>query len=338
MYVDNQIVHNLMNQAHNNFAIFDGFAKAFSVLLKHDNIACSVSGGKDSDIMLDIITKLDPERKVRYIWFNTGLEYQATKRHLDYLEQKYGIKIERIPPVKSIPASCKEYGQPFLSKYVSGNIYSLQRNGFKWEDKPYEELIAEYPKCSSAIKWWCNKYRNVDRNFAYSIYDISYNKYLKEFLVAHPPWFKISKNCCTYAKKKVSKKFVKDNDIDLMIVGIRKAEGGIRSAQYKTCFSPSDKPDGCDYYRPLFWYTGDDEREYEEIFEVTHSDCYVVWGMVRTGCVGCPFNKNLFKDLEIIQTYEPQIYKAATTIFKDSYEYTRMYKEFVEEQKSKERR
>ena len=327
------IVHELMEQAGSNFAIFDGFAKAFSVLYKHHNIACSVSGGKDSDIMMDIITKLDEEKKVRYIWFNTGLEYQATKDHLDFLEKKYGVEIERVKPIKSIPASCKEYGQPFLSKYVSGCIYSLQRNGFKWEDKPFEELLTEYPKCSSALKWWCNKYRNVERNFAYSIYDISYNKYLKEFLIENPPWFKISKNCCNYAKKKVSAKFIKDNDIDLMIVGIRKAEGGIRSAQYKTCFSPSSDPNGCDFYRPLFWYTADDEREYEEIFGVTHSDCYVVWGMERTGCVGCPFNKNLLKDLEIIKTYEPKIYIAATTIFKDSYKYTQMYRDFVARKK-----
>lgn len=156
-------VHELMNQAEGNFAIFDGFAKAFNVLRQHYNIACSISGGKDSDIMMDIITKLDEEKKVRYIWFDTGLEYKATKDHLDYLEKKYGVTIERIKPLKSIPLSCKEYGQPFLSKYVSGNIYSLQRNNFKWEDKPLEVLLQEYPKCQSAVKWWCNAYRNVER-------------------------------------------------------------------------------------------------------------------------------------------------------------------------------
>lgn len=329
-------VHELMNQAEGNFAIFDGFAKAFNVLRQHYNIACSISGGKDSDIMMDIITKLDEEKKVRYIWFDTGLEYKATKDHLDYLEKKYGVTIERIKPLKSIPLSCKEYGQPFLSKYVSGNIYSLQRNNFKWEDKPLEVLLQEYPKCQSAVKWWCNAYRNVERGFTYSIYDISYNKYLKEFMIENPPWFKISKNCCKYAKKLVSHKFIQDNDLDLMIVGVRKTEGGIRSVQYKTCFTPV--ANGCDYYRPLFWYTDEDEKEYERIFGVTHSDCYTVWGMKRTGCVGCPFNKNLFHDLEVIREYEPLIYRAATNIFKDSYEYTRQYREFVQKMKAAERR
>lgn len=46
--------------------------------------------------MLDLISKIDKDRKVRYIWFDTGLEYQATKDHLKYLEEKYHIEIERI--------------------------------------------------------------------------------------------------------------------------------------------------------------------------------------------------------------------------------------------------
>ncbi len=151
-------ISELLEKADGNYAIFDSFTKAFSVLQKHHNIACSISGGKDSDIMMDIISRLDVERKVRYIWFDTGLEYKATKDHLKDLENKYGVTIEKIKPLKSIPQSCKEYGQPFLSKYVSGNIYSLQRHGFKWEDKPFETLVEEYPGCASAIKWWCNAY------------------------------------------------------------------------------------------------------------------------------------------------------------------------------------
>lgn len=327
----------ILKQVEGNWIMFDGFCKAYSVLIKHYDIACSVSGGKDSDIMMDIVTKLDKEKKVRYIWFNTGIEYQATKDHLKYLEQKYGVTIEEVKPLKTIPVSCKQYGQPFLSKMVSGMLYSLQRNGFKFEDKPMEELLREYPKCKSAIKWWCNAYRNVDRGFTYSIYDISYNKYLKDFLIEHPPWFKISANCCKYAKKKVSAKFIKENYIDLMITGVRKAEGGIRSAQYKTCFTPSDVPLGTDFYRPLFWYKDADEREYEEKFKIQHSECYTVWGMKRTGCVGCPFNKNLFDDLETIKIHEPKIYNAAIHIFKDSYEYTRMYREYIQKRKSEEK-
>ena len=59
--------------------------------------------------MLDLISKIDKDRKVRYIWFDTGLEYQATKDHLKYLEEKYHIEIERIKAIKPIPLSCSEW-------------------------------------------------------------------------------------------------------------------------------------------------------------------------------------------------------------------------------------
>ena len=101
-----------------NFAIIDGYAKAVSVLSRSHTLLCSISGGSDSDIVLDVIHNVDEKKKVRYFWIDTGLEYRATKEHLDDLEKKYGIKIERIKACKPIPVCCKEYGQPFLSKYV----------------------------------------------------------------------------------------------------------------------------------------------------------------------------------------------------------------------------
>lgn len=57
--------------------------------------------------------------KIEYVWFDTGLEYQATKEHLKFLEEKYGIKIKPYKAIKPISISCKQYGQPFISKHVS---------------------------------------------------------------------------------------------------------------------------------------------------------------------------------------------------------------------------
>lgn len=96
-----------------NEAITQSFLKTKQVLNMFDRPLCSISGGKDSDIMLDIITKLDTDRKVKYVFFDTGIEYSATRKHLDYLEEKYGITIDREKAIKPIPITCKEYGQPF---------------------------------------------------------------------------------------------------------------------------------------------------------------------------------------------------------------------------------
>lgn len=78
-----------------NLTIFDALIKAKSVLGRHQKIVVAISGGSDSDVVLDLIEKVKGDKDVKYVWFNTGLEYQATKDHLKYLETKYGIKIER---------------------------------------------------------------------------------------------------------------------------------------------------------------------------------------------------------------------------------------------------
>lgn len=126
----------------------------------------------------------------------------------------------------------------------------------------------------------------------------------------------------------MSKKFVKANDVDLMVVGIRKAEGGSRAGAYHNCFSHNDKT--CDIYRPVFWYKDNDKKDYEEHFNITHSRCYTEYGFKRTGCSCCPFGREYLNELEIAKEKEPKLYKAVTNIFGKSYEYTNEYKKFAQ--------
>ena len=63
-------------------------------IMRYSRIACAVSGGSDSDIMLDMVTRLDKNKKVSYYFVDTGIEMDATKAHISYLERKYGITIE----------------------------------------------------------------------------------------------------------------------------------------------------------------------------------------------------------------------------------------------------
>lgn len=287
---------------------------------KYDKrLVCSISGGSDSDIMLDIVYRCDKNNKVDYVWFDTGLEYQATKDHLQYLENKYNITIIKKRPKVPIPKSCKEYGQPFTSKHpVSEYMSRLQKHDFKWEDKPFEELYKEYPKCKAALQWWCNLNQS-DR------FNICRNKWLKEFIIQNHPNFKISNKCCKYAKKDLIHNLIKEYGYDLNIFGVRKAEGGIRATSYKNCF---DEADGCDNYRPIFWYKDSDKKEYEEYYEVIHSRCYTEYDLKRTGCCDCPYGRDFEDELDVIKKYEPKLYKAVNYIFQDSYEYTRKYREF----------
>jgi 3'-phosphoadenosine 5'-phosphosulfate sulfotransferase (PAPS reductase)/FAD synthetase len=288
-------------------------------------------GGGDSDIILDLCEKCKGEASVDYVWFDTGLEYEATKRHLDDLEQKYGIEIKREKAIKPIPLTCKEYGQPFLSKFVSEMMMRLQKKGFQWEDEPLEVLEERYPHTRVALRWWCNNNNNVNEGYQTSMFNIDHNKYLKEFIMENPPTFKISNLCCKYAKKEVSKKYEAENDIGLTMTGIRKAEGGVRAAAIKGCFSHNDKK--ADQYRPIVWFSNTDKKEYKEKFGIVNSDCYEKWGFKRTGCVGCPYNLKIEHELETVKEREPKLYNAVMNVFKDTYEYTRKYREFVKNRK-----
>lgn len=304
-----------------NVAILDSYSKAYSILCTHKykKVLCSVSGGADSDLILDICARLDIDKIIDYVWFDTGVEFNATKEHLKYLESRYNITIRRERPKKSVPLACKECGQPFLSKYISEMIGRLQQHDFKWEDKPLEVLLKEYPNCNSALRWWCDE-KGEDSKFG-----ISRNKYLKEFMTEHPPTFRISNKCCNYAKKDVSKLLIKQEGYELIITGVRKAEGGVRAAAYKTCFSYGKQ----DNYRPIFWYNNEDKKVYEQHFNIIHSKCYTEYGLTRTGCACCCYSRNLQKELDVCRCYEPNLYKAVNNIFKDSYEYTKAYREYV---------
>ncbi len=283
-------------------------------------------GGADSDVMLDMILRCGGRDKTDFVFFNTGLEYRATLEHLDDLERKYDIKIIRCKPVKPIPVCVKEYGVPFWSKDISGKIYSLQLNDFKWKDEPYEVLADRYPNCKDAIRWWCNE-KPGNR------YNISNIQYLKEFMVQNPPQLKVSAKCCPYAKKKPSRKYEHDG-FDLTCIGVRKSEGGARATAYKTCFSESDD---IDQFRPVWWFSNSDKNEYCKHYGIVHSRCYTEYGMKRTGCCGCPFAKDFEENLERMKKYEPQLYIAAVNIFGESYEYTRKYIKFREEMKQSQK-
>lgn len=306
---------------------------------EYDDIMVSISGGSDSDVILDMFTKLDKDKKIKYVWFDTGLEYKATKEHIKCLEQKYNIEILKEKAIKSIPISVKEYGQPFLSKNISEMIGRLQKYNFDFANdgnKDFEELALKYPKCKSAIKWWCNCNGMNEKGERDSRFNIFGRRFLKEFMIENPPTFKISQKCCKYAKKDVAKNFLKENKIQLNVHGVRKSEGGIRATSYKNCFN--SKKTEYDEYLPLFFFLDSDKEYYKEHFNLKNSDCYEIWGFKRTGCAGCPYNPNYKEELRQVGIYEPNMHKACISLFGDSYKYTDAYKEFRDNKKAEEKK
>lgn len=181
----------------------------------------AVSGGSDSDILVDLVEKSEKRCKVIYVFYDTGIEYQATLDHLAFLEEKYGIEIQRIRPKYPIPNAIKKYGVPLFSKKESEYIDRLQKHHFDFtSNETFESDYSKHPKSKSALMWWHNAFGEK------SSFNISQRRHLKEFLQANPPPFAISSFCCQKAKKEPAYHTDHLYKPDLKITGIRKAEGG----------------------------------------------------------------------------------------------------------------
>lgn len=318
-------------------------------LSEHPNAICSYSGGADSDIMIHLVEwtrKLFGLRPVKYVFFNTGLEMKATKDHVLYTAEKYGVEIEEVRPRINIVQSTRKYGIPFVSKIMSAGLEGWQKKNIplsiaeeyeKAEDKSEKrrELKERYPGCETTINFLCccNSAGEPRPNIQLVI---NSSKYMRDFIAEYPPDFQISAKCCDYCKKQVAHSVQKG--YDMVITGERRDEGGMRSVPRKDsssmCFTETSS--GQYRLRPLYYVSDADKAWYREFYGIKYSDAYEVYGLTRTGCCGCPISYKAVEDLDKIRPYEPNVVKAAWNIFGKSYEYRKKYNEYKEMRKARE--
>lgn len=316
-------------------------------LKQHPSAICSYSGGSDSDIMIDMIERaralipgyLEP---VKYVFFNTGLEMQATKDHVKATAEKYGVEIEECRPKINIVKSAREHGIPFVSKIMSSGLEEWQKKNIplsiadeyaQAEDKPAkrQELKERYPKCQSVINFLCCCNSAGEPRPDIQLV-INSSKYMLDFIREFPPDFQISAKCCDYCKKQLAHSIQKP--YDMIITGERRDEGGMRSVPRSEqwnetntmCFAETS--DGKFRFRPLYYVSDKDKAWYKDYYGIRYSDAYEVYGLTRTGCCGCPISYKAVDDLELIRPYEPNVVKAAWAIFGKSYEYRMKYNEY----------
>ena len=310
-------------------------------LKEHPKAICSYSGGSDSDIMIDLIEqvrKIYSLPPVDYCFFNTGLEMDATKRHVRETAQKYNVEIREYRPKKNIVQATREYGQPFVSKIMSQGLSGVQRKGIPLsiadeyanaEDKAAkrQELRERFPKCESEINFLCGCNSAGEPRPNIQIV-INSSKYMLDFIRDNPIPFRVSNKCCDICKKDIAHSIQKG--YEMVITGERRAEGGMRSVPRKDnttmCFT--ETADGSFRLRPLYYVTDEDKAWYKEYYGIRYSDAYEVYGLKRTGCCGCAISARAVEDLEKIRPYEPNVVKAAWNIFGDSYRYRAAYNEY----------
>lgn len=312
-------------------------------LIEHPNAICSYSGGSDSDIMIDVIERardlfrLPP---IKYVFFNTGLEMKATKDHVKATAQKYGVEIEEVRPKINIVQAVKRCGIPLLDKIASEYLGRWQKCPFplssaeeyeKSIDKPKKlrELVCRYGCSKTAMMYVCSCDPN-GKPIRSNQFAINNHRYLLEYMREDPPKFRISARCCDYCKKQVAHEIQKD--FEMVITGERCDEGGIRSvprsdeANSARCFA--ETASGQYRLRPLYYVSNADKRWYKCYYGIRYSDAYEVYGLTRTGCCGCPISYKAVDDLELIGRYEPNLAKAAWSIFGDSYRYRQQYNRY----------
>lgn len=330
------------------YADFDAPAKFEAIksiiakrLYEYPNAICSYSGGSDSDIILHLIEtvravfNLPP---VKYCFFNTGLEMEATKRRVKEAQKEYGAIIEEYRPNKGIVQAAREHGQPFISKIVSSGLEGVQKKNIplsiakeyaEADDKTAKraELRERYPKSESIINFLCccNTAGEPRPNIQLVI---NSSAYLLDFIIENPINFNVSAKCCEYCKKQTARRAQKP--FDMIITGERRDEGGMRSVPRKDntslCFAESS--DGKYRLRPLYYVSDADKLWYKNYYGLRYSDAYEVYGLTRTGCCGCSISSKAPEDLERIRPYEPNLVKAAWNVFGDSYRYRQAYNEY----------
>ena len=77
--------------------------------------------------------------------------------------------------------------------------------------------------------------------------------------------------------------------------------------------------DGVTVKAPIIDWSDSDVERFIEIYNVTLSKAYTVYGMDRTGCCGCPFARDLKNNLYQLYKFEPGMYKVAMHYFRDVY-------------------
>ncbi len=238
------------------------------------NVYVSRSGGKDSDVLGDIVKKMYPD--VPHVFVNTGLEHDSVMKH--------GIEVsdEVIRPKMRFDDVIIKYGYPVISKRIAQYTNSAKNN----------------------INCVCAKYLKGEiENTKYG----GNGRY--SFLINSP--FKISNQCCYQMKKNPIEKYAKGIN-SRPFIGTMANESSQRSNKWikSGCNAFNEKHPTS---QPLsFWteqdilhyiklysleiaeaygdivYTDDDGMQYDnDIFNVGMN--LITTGESRTGCVFCMF-------------------------------------------------
>lgn len=269
-------------------------------------IYLSFSGGKDSTVVAALIKMANLPVNIPFVFANTGIELNAT---LEFVKAYDYPNVQIVKPRKPAPLIWKEDGKPILAKGKSELMRTMQRSveeGGDQLDTARGRMLISGEAEKAGVK--------LNRRTKLALAQ-------KHFHLIHQDLeYKVANRCCHYMKKMPFKDFAEQNEMNGTYTGIRVAEGGMRALAYKSCVSVK-KVKGKDFYQsmPIFDWSDEMVEEFIAAYDVEISDAYTVYGLDRTGCMACPFSKNLVNELKALYDHEPGKYRASMKMLGEVY-------------------
>jgi len=154
--------------------------------MTYETIIVPVSGGKDSQLCLALALEQFPKEKLRVVHQSTGYDHPLTYKHLDWMEEFYGIKIEYTQSDKykdvfdliekqqyfpnNVARSCTgELKQVPFGKWLVANDFLKENSCLIWMGMRANESSAR-----------STKYGDLNNEDVFSLSDLS-GKYGKKF-------------------------------------------------------------------------------------------------------------------------------------------------------------
>lgn len=269
----------------------------------------SFSGGKDSTVLLALIKLCEdiytiPQGGIPAVFCNTGIELGVTVDFVRWARDNWYSNVRIIRPTVSFDHVLKTEGKPMLSKLKSEYLNRWHRG--QRTECVMQNLIRG--KTNSGKKTWKLKLADKDTHMLHDAFPIQ-----------------ISERCCKRLKKEPFEKLAKTEGMRGNILGLRMGEGGAREMNArirqlegrKICTAISKS--GFIKKTPIVDWSDQDVEDFIKDYQVPLSRAYTEHKFHRTGCMLCPFSRQLASDLGYLWQHESNRYKASMHWLKDVY-------------------
>ena len=271
-----------------------------------ENCCISFSGGKDSTALSRLVDEALPGNKIPRVYANTGIELNMIRDFVFSLKEKDDRIVVIKPSVPIIP-TLEKVGYPFKSKEHSQRFREFKNS--KKELKHVLRYLGLYKRPNDTDEI-------VKRYMCPKVLRYQFTEEFKE------NGLNISDQCCVKMKEEPIRSWQIENNRKLTITGLMGDEGGRRNNA--PCLS--NKTDGITNFNPLIVATKSWEDWFISEYNIQICDIYKPpYNFDRTGCKGCPFNKNVQRELDTLEEFFPEERRQCEIIWKPVYdEYRRI--------------